>query len=210
MDIVEKKITELIPYKNNPCHNDNAVQYVANSIKEFGFRVPIVIDSDGTIVCGHTRYKAAKSLGLKKVPCVVADDLTPEQIKAFRLADNKVGELSEWDIGSLDIELEGIGLDMGEFGFSVLDSEEVIDPEESLRLIEKTLDDESVDVYKVGKLNHYQGLDKKVDWSQFLKEALRMVRGAGKRIYVKHDLRIAAHDVPLYGNEVVADDFAVS
>ena len=130
MDIVEKKITELSPYKNNPRHNDNAVQYVANSIKEFGFRVPIVIDSDGTIVCGHTRYKAAKSLGLKNVPCVVADDLTPEQIKAFRLADNKVGELSEWDIGSLDIELGGLDIDMGEFGFSVLDSEEVIEPEE--------------------------------------------------------------------------------
>lgn len=88
--------------------------------------------------------------------------------------------------------------------------EPVIEPEESLKLIERTLADESVDVYKVGKLNHYQGLDKMINWSRFLENALRMIRGAGKRVYVKHDLRIAAHDVPLYGNEVVADDFAVS
>ena len=130
MNVVEKKITELHQYKNNPRHNDNAVRYVANSIKEFGFRVPIVIDASGTIVCGHTRYKAAKSLGLKTVPCVVADDLTPEQIKAFRLADNKVSELAEWDIGGLNIELGGIDIDMSDFGFSVLDSEDIVEPEE--------------------------------------------------------------------------------
>ena len=88
--------------------------------------------------------------------------------------------------------------------------EPVIDPEESLRLIGRTLSDGSVDVYKVGKLNHYQGLDKEIDWSAFLVKALEMIRGAGKRVYVKHDLRVAAHDVKLYGNEVIADDFAVS
>ena len=88
--------------------------------------------------------------------------------------------------------------------------EPVIDPGESLRLIERTLSDGSVDVYKVGKLNHYQGLDKAIDWSAFLVKALEMIRGAGKRVYVKHDLRVAAHDVKLYGNEVIADDFAVS
>ena len=88
--------------------------------------------------------------------------------------------------------------------------EPVIDPGESLRLIERTLSDGSVDVYKVGKLNHYQGLDKEINWSAFLIKALEMIRGARKRVYVKHDLRVAAHDVKLYGNEVIADDFAVN
>ena len=88
--------------------------------------------------------------------------------------------------------------------------EPVIDPEESLRVIERTIRDDSVDVYKVGKINHYQGLDKGVDWSSFLREALKMIRAAEKRVYVKHDLRVAAHDVKLYGNEVLADDFAVT
>lgn len=88
--------------------------------------------------------------------------------------------------------------------------EPVIEPKESLKLIEKTIADGSVDIYKVGKINHYQGLDKGVDWSWFLREALKMIRATGKRVYVKHDLRVAAHDVKLYGNEVLADDFAVT
>lgn len=118
MTIVEKKVSELIPYGNNPRRNDEAVQYVANSIKEFGFKVPIVIDADGVIVAGHTRLKAAKKLGLKTVPCVVADDLTPEQVKAFRLADNKTAEMADWDYGMLELELDDIvGIDMGDFGF---------------------------------------------------------------------------------------------
>ena len=83
MNIIEKRVKDL-PYEKNPRKNDDAVQYVANSIKEFGFRVPIVIDSDNTIVCGHTRWKASKLLNMETVPCVVADDLTEEQIKAFR------------------------------------------------------------------------------------------------------------------------------
>ena len=130
MEILEKKVSELKLYKNNPRDNDNAVRYVANSIKEFGFRVPIVIDGDNTIVCGHTRIKAAKTLGLKKVPCVVADDLTPEQIKAFRLADNKVGEIAEWDFEKLGAEIAGVDFDMEEFGLSVDDEEEIIEPNE--------------------------------------------------------------------------------
>lgn len=95
MEIVYKKIEDLKPYENNPRFNDEAVQYVANSIKEFGFKVPMVIDKDGTIVAGHTRYKASIELGLKEVPCIIADDLSKEQIKAFRLADNKVSEKSK-------------------------------------------------------------------------------------------------------------------
>lgn len=117
MRIVEKNIDSLTPYHNNPRHNENAVAAVAESIREFGFKVPIVIDSDGVIVAGHTRHKAAQKLGLKKVPCIIADDLTPEQIKAFRVADNKVSELSEWDFEKLEQELDGLSLDMKRFGF---------------------------------------------------------------------------------------------
>lgn len=100
-------INDLIPYENNPRINDNAVDAVANSIKEFGFKVPIVVDKNNVIVAGHTRLKAAQKLGLEEVPVIVADDLTEEQIKAFRLADNKVSELADWDFSKLEEELNG-------------------------------------------------------------------------------------------------------
>lgn len=118
MNIIEKPINEVIPYEKNPRINDNAVPAVMRSIEEFGFKVPIVIDKNGTIVTGHTRLKAAKKLGMKTVPCIVADDLTPEQIKAFRLADNKVAEAAEWDMELLNKELDGIvDIDMSDFNF---------------------------------------------------------------------------------------------
>lgn len=120
MNIVNKKIGEIKPYEKNPRKNDGAVKYVANSIKEFGFKVPIVIDKDGVIIAGHTRYKASKELGLKEVPCIVADDLNDEQIKAYRLADNKVNEAAEWDFNLLDSELaEIMNLDMELFNFDI-------------------------------------------------------------------------------------------
>lgn len=119
MNIIEKPINQVIPYEKNPRINDNAVPAVMKSIEEFGFKVPIVIDKNGTIVTGHTRLKAAKKLGMKTVPCIVADDLTPEQIKAFRLADNKVAEAAEWDMELLNEELDGIvDIDMSDFNFS--------------------------------------------------------------------------------------------
>ena len=126
MNIIEMKIGDIIPYEKNPRKNDEAVKYVAESIKQFGFKVPIVIDKNNVIVAGHTRYKASKKLGLKEVPCIVADDLTEEQIKAYRLADNKVSELAEWDIELLDEELDSIlDIDMADFGFELnLDEEE--------------------------------------------------------------------------------------
>lgn len=117
-----RNVADLNPYGNNPRLNDGAVDAVAASIKEFGFKVPIVVDSDGVIVTGHTRLKAAKKLGLGSVPVIVADDLSPEQVKAFRLADNKTAELAEWDLGKLDIELNGIDdIDMSDFGFDDVD-----------------------------------------------------------------------------------------
>ena len=113
-----KKIDEIIPYINNPRHNKEAVDLVAASIAEFGFKNPIILDSKNVIVAGHTRFAAAKKLGLKEVPCIMADDLTEQQIKAFRLADNKVAEAATWDMDLLKIELDGItDIDMSNLGF---------------------------------------------------------------------------------------------
>lgn len=120
MEIIYKNIDELIPYKNNPRLNDEAVEYVKNSIKEFGFKVPIVIDKDNVIIAGHTRIKASKELGIKDIPCIIADDLTEEQVKAFRLVDNKVSEKSMWDYTKLDEELDSIlDIDMSMFDFNI-------------------------------------------------------------------------------------------
>ncbi len=122
MQIIEKELSWLKPYAKNPRDNASAVEPVANSIKEFGFKVPIVATSDGEIINGHTRFKASKLLGLEKVPVIIADDLTDEQIKAFRLADNKTGELANWDFSLLDEELSDIiDLDMSDFGFEIDD-----------------------------------------------------------------------------------------
>lgn len=118
MNIIELNVDELIPYENNPRKNDEAVDKVALSISAFGFKVPIVIDANNVIVSGHTRLRAAKKLGMKTVPCIMADDLTEEQIKAFRLADNKVAEFSEWDEEKLMQELDSLGdIDMSLYGF---------------------------------------------------------------------------------------------
>lgn len=123
MNIIEKKLTDIFEYENNPRNNENAVDYVAESIKNFGFKVPILLDKDNIIIAGHTRYKAAKKLGLKKVPCIMADDLNEEQVKAFRLADNKVAEKAQWDFDLLKQEIEQIeGFTMTDFGFSSIES----------------------------------------------------------------------------------------
>ena len=119
MQIYDKPLGWLIPYENNPRNNDEAVEPVANSISEFGFKVPIVATSDGEIINGHTRWKAAKKLKLKTVPVIIADDLTEEQVKAFRLADNKVAEIAQWDIELLLSEIDSVdNLDMTLFGFT--------------------------------------------------------------------------------------------
>ena len=131
MQVKTVSIDQIKPYENNPRNNDDAVDAVANSIKEFGWQQPIVVDNGGVIIAGHTRYKAAKRLKLKEVPIVVADNLTEEQVNAYRLADNKSGELATWDDDELQEELDKIlDIDMTDFGFDLeteLEDDEVID-----------------------------------------------------------------------------------
>lgn len=122
-EIVYKKVSEIKPYENNPRINDSAVDFVANSIRDFGFKVPIVVDKDNVIINGHTRYKASLKLGITEVPVIVADNLTEQQVKAFRLADNKSGEIATWDYELLEEELFSIDLNMEEYGFIDVEDE---------------------------------------------------------------------------------------
>ena len=108
MQIQMMKLSEIHPYEKNPRFNDGAVEAVANSIKEFGFQQPIVVDKDFVVVVGHTRLKAAEQLGLTEVPVVIAENLTPEQVQAYRIADNKTGEIAEWNYDLLPIELRDL------------------------------------------------------------------------------------------------------
>ena len=118
--VIAMAVKDLVPYANNPRNNEQAVDTVAKSIKEFGFTNPIVVDSDNVVINGHTRLLAAEKLGLEKVPVIRKEDLTPEQVKAFRLVDNKTSELSGWDFEKLDAEiaeLQAMDFDMSEFEF---------------------------------------------------------------------------------------------
>ncbi len=122
---------EIKPYEKNPRDNDAAVDAVAESIRRFGFRQPIVVDEHGVIVCGHTRWKAAQKLGLEQVPVHVARDLTPEQIRAYRIADNKTAELAEWNLELLPLEmaeLQGAGIDWSLLGFDQDELAKLLDP----------------------------------------------------------------------------------
>ena len=114
-------IASIKPYDKNPRRNDDAVDAVANSITEFGFKNPIIVGSDLTIIAGHTRWKAARKLGLKEVPVIIASDLTPEQVKAFRIIDNKTAELADWDLDLLKGEMDDLDIDWSEFGFDDVD-----------------------------------------------------------------------------------------
>ena len=123
MQIEYRKIDELTPYENNPRINDHAVEAVASSIQEFGFKVPVIIDKDDVVIAGHTRIKAARQLGMDEVPTIKADDLTPEQARTFRLADNKTAELAYWDHEMLNVEIEdliNLGVDnLDSYGFDL-------------------------------------------------------------------------------------------
>ena len=123
------KVEDLIPYINNPRNNENAVDKVASSISEFGFKNPIIIDKNNIVINGHTRLLASKKLGLKEVPVIRADDLTEAQVKAFRIADNKTSEYATWDEELLKIELEqleemnfnldDLNIDYSDFGLEI-------------------------------------------------------------------------------------------
>jgi DNA modification methylase len=131
MKIEYRPLAEIKPYDKNPRDNDAAVDAVAESIRRFGFRQPIVVDKAGVIVCGHTRWKAAQKLGLAEVPVHVARDLTPEQIRAYRIADNKTAELAEWSLDLLPIELaelQGVGIDWSLLGFDSDELAQLLDP----------------------------------------------------------------------------------
>ncbi|NLS96663.1 MAG: ParB N-terminal domain-containing protein [Planctomycetaceae bacterium] len=130
-DIQLRSIDTIRPYENNPRQNDAAVDAVVESIRQFSFRQPIVIDAEGVIIAGHTRYKAAQKLGFEKVPVHVATDLTPEQVRAYRIADNKTGDLAVWDFELLPIELSQLGnagFDMQLFGFDQDELAKLLDP----------------------------------------------------------------------------------
>lgn len=150
-----KNINDLIPYTNNPRNNEAAVDEVASSIKNFGFNQPIAIDGKNEIICGHTRYKAALKLGLKEVPCIIIDDLTDEEVRAYRLADNKVAEKATWNKELLAEELSGLGdFDMSLFGFDESDfkddfEEDNFDIEEELAKIEEPKSKYG-DIFKLG------------------------------------------------------------
>ena len=139
MEIKQMDIGAIVPYDKNPRNNDDAVEATANSIKEFGWQQPIVVDKNNVIIVGHTRHKAAQKLGLKQVPILVAESLSDEQVKAYRLADNKTGELADWNLEMLTEELSGIGnLDMSDFGFDLSeDEEEAIDDDYEVEVPEE-------------------------------------------------------------------------
>jgi len=155
MNITQFALKDIHPYERNPRKNDQAVEAVAESIMRYGFLVPLVISAEHEIITGHTRYKAAKMLGMKTVPCVIADDLNEEQIKAFRLVDNKVGEIAEWDAELLPLELADLAADMSAFGFDMpssglSDGEGAVDDDFDAALPEITTAKRG-DIYQLGR-----------------------------------------------------------
>ena len=131
MQIENIEIDKVIPYENNPRQNDEAIEKVVSSIKEFGFRSPIIIDKDNVIIAGHTRYQAAKRLDFDKVPVIRAKDLTPAQIQAYRIADNKTSEYATWDNELLSKELEALkelDFDLDLTGFEDWELDNLLNP----------------------------------------------------------------------------------
>lgn len=154
MQVEQWPIENVKPYAKNPRKNDDAVEKVANSIREFGFQQPIVVDNDGVVIVGHTRLKAAQMLGLDEVPVVVASGLSDDQAKAYRLADNKTGELSQWDFDKLASELEDIdwlNINIEQFGFT-LDDVDYRSDDEKVEEDDYDIDDEQESIVKVGEV----------------------------------------------------------
>lgn len=170
MKIKEMPLGELHPYENNPRINTEAIDKVANSIREFGFQVPIVIDRKGTIAAGHTRYEAAKLLGLETVPCVVTEELTDKQVKAFRLADNKVAEIAAWDFGKLNQELAELSdqFDFKDFGFNAFSQD--FSPEQDGESSEVGDIVEEEDNYRIVYEIAFNNEDEQAEWYRFISE----------------------------------------
>ena len=161
MEVKEVSVDKIIPYENNPRKNADAVQVVMNSIQQFGIKQPLVIDENGVIVVGHTRFEAAKRLGYTTVPCVIASDLSEDEINAYRLADNKTNEYAQWDVELLDKELASIlSVDMEMFGFDLKMDEEAKKKEEEKGEVPFT--------EVLGEEHNYIVLyfDNEVDWLQ--------------------------------------------
>ena len=171
MEIVYKNLSELKPYENNPRINDGGVKYVVNSIKSYGFKIPMVVDKNNVIVCGHTRYKAAQELGMDKVPCIVADDLTDDQIKAFRIADNKVADFSLWDNKLLLQELDFLPDDL----FTGFDISETFN---------ELLDERIIPSWRKILTGLFGGLFLRVKTSQKLRRSTNCGRGLMAKILV--------------------------
>lgn len=189
-EIIMVKVKDIKPYEKNPRINDNAVESVANSIKEFGFKVPIVLDKNKVIINGHTRLKASILLGLTEVPCIIAKDLTPKQVKALRIADNKTGELATFDNDLLSQELAELGdFDFTDFGFNDIELmmlTEDIEPEE--------FDKEMIDEYSqraddmVLKAGRVIITYEKPEEKAFLEDLLREKENCLKVIYKCEDI----------------------
>ena len=154
-EIVYKKVSELKLNDKNPRKNDGAVETVAKSIEEFGFKNPIIIDSKNKVWCGNTRLKAARKLGLKEVPCIVADDLTEEQIRKLALIDNKSSEIAEWDFDLLGEELKQLDLSEFELDWGIEETEPEKEVEEDNFDVDSAIPDEPKaklgDIYQLGE-----------------------------------------------------------
>lgn len=134
LKIVTKEIKDITPYFNNPRKNEKAIDAVMHSIEEFGFKNPIIIDKDGVIISGHTRRLAAIKLGLREVPCIVGDHLSEEQVKAFRLADNRVAEIATWDDDLLKEEMKNVlDMDLDIYGFDIGNIEDIMQEETGIK-----------------------------------------------------------------------------
>lgn len=162
------KTDSIIPYVNNPRHNENAVDKVAGSIDEFGFKQPIVVDASNVIIVGHTRYLAAKKLGLEEVPVIVASDLSDAKVKAYRIADNKVAEFSSWDEDLLRLELmelQDLDINMDTTGFGL---DEILDLTEDIPEVEDE-EEETEDEYVIQYNIVFNNEDEQELWFSFLR-----------------------------------------
>ena len=165
-------IASIKPYDKNPRRNDDAVDAVANSITEFGFKNPIIVGSDLTIIAGHTRWKAARKLGLKEVPVIIASDLTPEQVKAFRIIDNKTAELADWDLDLLKGEMDDLDINWSEFGFDDDVGDECIDMDDAFGEEFSLPDGDRADIEHMSFVVTHQQ-------AEIVREAINCVEGGG-------------------------------